>query len=89
VHIYSFKFSSYEEPVGQFRMACTKGTYVRAAAHDLGQKLGCGAHLVSLRRTVSGKFNVKDATPLEDLVKLTPAELEKRVLPFLKLAAPE
>jgi len=87
IHIYSFKFSSYNEPVGCFRLACTKGTYVRSAAHELGQKLGCGAHLASLRRTVSGRFNVKDAMPLEDLVKLTPSELEQRVLPFLKLAA--
>jgi len=89
VHIYSFQFSEYNEPIGRFRFACTKGTYVRSAAHELGQKLGCGAHLASLRRTVSGKFHVKDAMPLEDLVKLTPSELEKRVLPFLKLAAPE
>jgi tRNA pseudouridine55 synthase len=89
IHVYTFKFSSYDEPEGHFRFACTKGAYVRAAAHDLGQKLGCGAHLTSLRRTVSGKFNVKDAMPLEDLVKLTPAAFEKRVLPFLKLAVPE
>jgi tRNA pseudouridine55 synthase len=87
VHIYSFRFSSYAEPIGHFRLACTKGTYVRAAAHELGQKLGCGAHLVSLRRTVSGKFNVKDAMPLEELIKLAPSEFEKRVLPFLKLTA--
>jgi len=87
VHIYNFRFSRYEEPIGDFRVACTKGTYVRSMAHDLGQKLGCGAHLVALRRTVSGKFNVKDAMPLEDLVKLSAAELEKRVLPFLKLSA--
>ena len=88
VHIYSYRFTSYEEPFGQFRVACTKGTYVRSLAHELGQKLGCGARLDMLRRTVSGKFNVKDAIPLEDLVKLSGAEMEKRVLPFLKLNAP-
>jgi len=88
VHVYTFQFSNYTEPLGQFRVACTKGTYVRSLAHELGQKLGCGAHLASLRRTVSGKFNVKDAIPLEDLVKLSTSELEKRVLPFLKLTAP-
>ena len=50
VHIYNFRFSAYQEPLAQFRLACTKGTYVRSIAHDLGQKLGCGAHLATLRR---------------------------------------
>ena len=43
-----------------FRIACTKGTYVRSIAHELGQKLGCGAHLATLRRTASGKFDVAE-----------------------------
>jgi tRNA pseudouridine55 synthase len=86
IHIYSFRFASYEEPIGQFRIACTKGTYVRSIAHELGQKLACGAHLATLRRTVSGKFDVADAAPLDAVLKLSSAELEKRVIPFLKLA---
>jgi tRNA pseudouridine55 synthase len=85
IHIYNFKFSAYEEPIGRFRLACTKGTYVRSVAHDLGQKLGCGAHLATLRRTVSGKFDVAQAIPFEDLLQLTSRDLEKRVIPFLKL----
>ena len=48
VHIYNFRFTDYHEPLGQFRIACTKGTYVRSIAHELGQKLGCGAHLATL-----------------------------------------
>jgi tRNA pseudouridine55 synthase len=87
IHIYNFRFTQYQEPLGQFRVACTKGTYVRSIAHDLGQKLGCGAHLATLRRSVSGKFDVADALPLDTILKLTAAELEKRVMPFLKLAA--
>ncbi|MGO8835859.1 MAG: tRNA pseudouridine(55) synthase TruB [Limisphaerales bacterium] len=87
IHIYNCRFTSYEPPLGRFKVACTKGTYVRSIAHELGQKLGCGAHLVALRRTVSGKFDVADATKLDDVLKLTPAELEKKVIPFLKLAA--
>ena len=87
IHIYSFRFTDYTEPLGQFRVACTKGTYIRSMAHDLGQKLGCGAHLTTLRRSASGKFDVADALPLDTILKLTTAELEKRVLPFLKLAA--
>jgi len=87
IHIYNFRFTNYSEPLGEFRVACTKGTYVRSIAHDLGQKLGCGAHLATLRRSVSGKFDVADAKPLDEILKLSSSELEKRVIPFLKLAA--
>jgi tRNA pseudouridine55 synthase len=87
VHVYNFKFSAYQEPLGQFRLACTKGTYVRSIAHELGEKVGCGAHLAALRRCASGKFDVAGALPLDAVLKLTTAELEKRVMPFLKLAA--
>ena len=85
VHIYSFKFSDYTEPVGTFRVRCTKGTYVRSLAHDLGQNLGCGAHLRTLHRTESGKFNVADALRLEQLVKLPDDELLGRVMSLLEL----
>jgi tRNA pseudouridine55 synthase len=87
IHIYNFRFTSYAEPLGQFRLACTKGTYVRTVAHELGQKLGCGAHLADLRRMTSGKFDVSDATPLDTILRMSPRELETRVIPFLKLAA--
>jgi len=86
IHIYNFKFSSYEEPIGKFRLACTKGTYVRSIAHELGQKIGCGAHLVQLSRTKSGKFEVSQATPLQKILSSSVSELEQQVIPFLKLA---
>ena len=86
IHIYNFRFTDYVEPLATFKLACTKGTYVRSVAHDLGQKLGCGAHLATLRRSVSGKFDVAAATPLDAVLKLSPVELEKKVIPFLKLA---
>ncbi|MBI5774699.1 MAG: tRNA pseudouridine(55) synthase TruB [Verrucomicrobia bacterium] len=85
VHIYTFQFTDYAEPVGWFRCACTKGTYVRALAHDLGRKLGCGAHLRNLRRLVSGRFDVADAIELEQLAKLSNAQIRERVIPFLRL----
>lgn len=87
VHVYNFRFSAYTEPVGEFRLACTKGTYVRSIAHDLGQKLGCGAHLAALRRTESGRFSVADAAPLDALLATPPAALQARVIPFLTLSA--
>ena len=85
IHIYNFRFTKYEEPVGQFRVACTKGTYVRTLAHDLGEKVGCGGHLATLRRISAGKFDVADALPLDQVLALSTAELEQRVIPFLKL----
>ncbi|HUA66890.1 MAG TPA: tRNA pseudouridine(55) synthase TruB [Alphaproteobacteria bacterium] len=87
IHIYNFRFTNYAGPDGVFRLACTKGTYVRSIAHELGQKIGCGAHLSALRRSASGKFDVADATPLDALLNMTASQLEKKVVPFLKLAA--
>jgi tRNA pseudouridine55 synthase len=87
IHIYNFRFSEYIEPLGTFKLACTKGTYVRTVAHELGQKLACGAHLATLRRSASGKFDVANAIPLGKVLELSTAELERRVMPFLKLAA--
>ena len=88
MHLYKFLISAYEPPFAWFKVACTKGTYVRSLAHDLGQTLGCGAHLAGLRRTVSGKFKISGATTLEELTNLSPADLAKRVVPILKLSAP-
>lgn len=89
IHVFNFRFTSYQEPLGAFRLACTKGTYVRSIAHDLGQKAGCGAHLYTLRRVTSGRFDVADAMPFEDLLKLSRDVVVKRVIPFLKLAQAE
>jgi tRNA pseudouridine55 synthase len=85
IHIYSFRFSQYDAPYGSFRVACTKGTYARSLAHELGQKIGCGAHLATLRRTVSGKYDVANATTFEDVLEMDRAALQPKVIPFLKL----
>jgi tRNA pseudouridine55 synthase len=86
VHIFNYRFTAYAEPVAKFRVACTKGTYVRSLMHDLGAKIGCGAHLATLRRVTSGKWDVADALPLNAVLALQLGELEKRVIPFLQLA---
>jgi tRNA pseudouridine55 synthase len=87
IHIYKFVFNNYSEPEGKFRVACTKGTYIRSLVHDLGQKVGCGAHLTQLRRVSSGQFDVKDALPLDQALALGPNALGERVIPFLKLSS--
>ncbi len=89
VHVYTFRFEDYEDPFGYFRVSCTKGTYVRSLAHDLGQRLGCGAHLTALRRTASGRFDVADALPLQELLALDRKGLEARVIPLIRLKGME
>jgi tRNA pseudouridine55 synthase len=95
IHIYTFKILSYAEPLATFRVACTKGTYVRTIAHELGEKAGwgekagCGAHLTALRRISSGRFDVRDAIPLESALQLSSEQLYARVIPFLKLSGME
>ena len=51
----------------EFKVACSKGTYIRTLCHDIGKKLGCGAHMSSLRRIRSGAFHINDAIALEDI----------------------
>lgn len=53
-----------------FRVACTKGTYIRTLFNDIGDKLGCGATLTALRRTRAGEFSVENAHSLEEIISL-------------------
>jgi len=80
IHIYSFRLNIYREPIGHFRVACTKGTYVRALAHDFGGKLGCGAHLAALRRLASGRFDVANAITVDQIKSVTREEILNRML---------
>ena len=85
VHIFQFDFTAYEAPVARFRVRCTKGTYVRSLAHDLGQQLGCGAHLRHLLRTRSGAFDVAESIRLDALCHLPDEELPGRIVTLLDL----
>lgn len=69
ITVFSFDFIEYVRPELTADIVCSSGTYIRSIAHDLGQKLGCGAYLSGLRRTMSGKFTLRDAVPLADLQK--------------------
>lgn len=59
--IYEFELTRIALPEVDFRVVCSKGTYIRSLAHDFGAALGAGAHLTALRRTKIGEFNVADA----------------------------
>ena len=67
VHVFSYRIDDISLPVVEFTVRCSKGFYVRTYAHDIGQDLGCGAHLKSLRRTRSGKFDLERAVTFEEL----------------------
>ncbi len=67
VEVYEAVCLGVDLPRVRFRVRCSKGTYVRVLAADLGRALGCGAHLSALRRTRSGPFTLEQAVPLDAL----------------------
>ena len=81
VTVKEFEVIGYEAPVVRFRVVCSTGTYIRSLANDLGQALGCGAHLSSLCRTRIGSFTLDEAMSVADVEKevtrLKAAEAER------------
>ncbi|MDH5395262.1 MAG: tRNA pseudouridine(55) synthase TruB [Gammaproteobacteria bacterium] len=67
VHIFSIDILRFEADELDIDVRCSKGTYIRTLAEDIGKALGCGAHLSALRRTESGPFNLNDSVTLEEL----------------------
>lgn len=80
VHVYGHEIKRVTLPEIEFRVACSKGFYVRTYAHDIGQELGCGAHLRSLRRTKSGRFCVDGAVTVDELKTRTREEILTRIM---------
>jgi tRNA pseudouridine55 synthase len=70
VIIQSFDITHINLPDVDFRITCSKGTYIRSIAHDFGEKLNAGAHLTALRRTKIGEFSVENAYSIESIVAL-------------------
>ena len=69
INIYSLTLEEYDLPKIRIRVECSKGTYIRSLAQEIGQALDSGAYLTSLRRTASGDFRVENAEQLEDFLK--------------------
>jgi tRNA pseudouridine55 synthase len=67
VHVYRYTIDQIALPEIGFSVMCSKGFYVRTYAHDIGEALGCGAHLKSLRRTKSGRFDVVNAISVDEI----------------------
>jgi tRNA pseudouridine55 synthase len=67
IQVFNLELLEWAPPEVVIDVYCSSGTYVRSLAHDLGKDLGCGAYLVGLRRTKSGRFTLRDAVPLRKL----------------------
>ena len=80
VHVYRYTIGRIAPPEIDFSVVCSKGFYVRTYAHDIGETLGCGAHLKSLRRTKSGRFDVANAISVEEIRNVSREEILKRLL---------
>ena len=80
VHVYRYTIDRITLPEIDFSVLCSKGFYVRTYVHDIGEILGCGAHLKSLRRTKSGRFDVANAITVDQIKNGTREEILRRML---------
>jgi len=86
VHVYELLLLGLEGARARVRAHCSGGTYMRSLAHDLGQALGCGAHLEDLRRTASGEFELDQARTIAQLEALAAEErLHDALVPLAKM----
>src|SRR2546423_867982 len=80
VHVYRYSIDRIDLPEIDFTVVCSKGFYVRTYAHDIGEMLGCGAHLKNLRRTKSGRFSVDGAITVDELKNSDAVDILPRIL---------
>jgi len=95
VRIHRLELQEWSPPDLVLDIHCSKGTYVRVLAHDLGQRLGCGAHVTGLQRLASGRFDISQAVTLDDVARaidagigfelLRPMDLALQHLPSVKV----
>ena len=88
VEIFDIRVEEIDLPKVRFKVSCSKGTYIRTLGKDVGKKIGCGAHLLSLRRIRSGPFTLERAIPWKRLNDLSQAENLSPWLISLKEALP-
>ncbi|MBM3888512.1 MAG: tRNA pseudouridine(55) synthase TruB [Verrucomicrobia bacterium] len=83
IHIYDLRLLALEPPRVRFRLACSKGTYVRTLAADIGRELGCGGHLAELRRTAAGAFSIEQAHRLDEIIAKPRNDLPQWIIPMM------
>jgi tRNA pseudouridine55 synthase len=69
VELFEFRLTEISGNIARFVIECSSGTYIRSLAHEMGQKLGCGAHLAEIERTAVGEFSLEQAVLLEELAE--------------------
>ncbi len=80
INIYAMEVLEFEPPRVRLRVECSKGTYIRSIAMELGEKLDSGAHLVSLRRTRSGEYRAENGFSMEEIENFLSAMKQNRDL---------
>lgn len=85
----AFAIESMDGDVAQFAMRISAGGYVRAIAHAMGQGLGCGAHLKSLRRMAAGAFTLSEAITVEEMERLSAEKMLEERMPHPRTLLPE
>ena len=82
IKIFDIKLINIEESIITIEVLCSKGTYIRTLAEDIGQTMGCGAHLKGLERTQTGNFQLSEALSIEALEAMPMASREKALMPI-------
>jgi tRNA pseudouridine55 synthase len=83
VEVFEYKFTGIDGQVARFVVECSSGTYIRALAQEMGEKLGCGAHLAEITRTAVGEFSLEQALDLEELAEAARAgKFADRLIPL-------
>lgn len=83
INITGIKLTEINLPHLSFELMCSKGTYVRSLTEDIGEYLGCGAHVCELRRTACGNYNIKEALKLDEIIRMEQETLVRRFLTLL------
>lgn len=81
VYVRKIALNAYAEGVAEISVTCSKGTYIRTLAEDIGHALGCGAHLLALRRTATAAYDITQTICLDALERMTLTQREEQLLP--------
>ena len=81
VHIYAIELNSFDQDVAEITVRCSKGTYIRTLAEDIGRSLDCGAHLIGLRRTATANYHISQSISLEAFEAMTADQRIAALLP--------
>lgn len=82
IEIFDIRITKFDLPYIDIDLFCSSGTYIRTIAFDIGQQLGCGAHLTALCRTRSSQFDIKKALEWDALVSMDRESIEKSIVPM-------